>query len=102
MNVSEWRTAGSGPEVGLRLLLDIQEENYIANRKPYYGVNVIIHDSDDFPDSTAGHAIGQPGQELGIAVIPAVHSTENSVRHVDITRRLCRFEDEVITYLIYH
>lgn len=87
--------SGAGEYVGLTLLIDVSRENYMAYVRPYYGVQILVHDSDRFPDTTISKAVSQPGYETAILVKPSILVTGPEVRSVNLDKRRCLFPDEV-------
>lgn len=85
--------------MALNLLIDVSRENYLAYVRPYYGVQVLVHDSDRFPDTTISKAVSQPGYETAISVKPSILVTRPEVRSVDLDKRGCLFPDEVYIQL---
>lgn len=86
--------AGYGEFVGLSLLLDTESEAYISPRNSFYGVNVMIHDAEDFPDTSVSHVVVQPGEDVSIAIIPRVIMSNPEVRTLPPAQRNCLFYDE--------
>lgn len=55
----------------------------------------VIHDPEDFPQTSVTTSIGQPGFDLTIAVLPSVIVSEPGIRGLSQLQRNCLFEDEV-------
>ncbi|GAB0097885.1 sodium channel protein Nach [Sergentomyia squamirostris] len=86
--------SGSGRNVGLHIVVDIEPESSVAMTRNYYGIEVMVHDAEEFPQSSVTTAVAQPGQEVVIAVKPSVVSSRPSVRGVAVKKRNCYFNDE--------
>lgn len=63
---------------------------------------MLIHDPEDFPQAAVTTAIGQPGYDLAIAVIPSVIVSQPQIRGLPQLQRNCLFEDEVgrVKYMV--
>lgn len=88
--------SGAGENVGLHLRIEIEKESYVAYSKSFYGAKILIHDAENFPQtSVTTTTIGQPGYDLTIAVIPSVIVSEPGIRSLSEKQRNCLFDDEV-------
>ncbi|CAD7081679.1 unnamed protein product [Hermetia illucens] len=94
INTPVIRISGAGEDVGLILLVNVEEEYYVAPKRQFYGTEIIIHDAEDFPEQTLISAYGQPGDEVSIAVVPSVVVTEESAENLPTSLRFCRFSNE--------
>lgn len=91
--------SGAGENVGLHLRIEIEKESYVAYSKSFYGAKILIHDAENFPQtSVTTTTIGQPGYDLTIAVIPSVIVSEPGIRSLSEKQRNCLFDDEVCTH----
>lgn len=91
-----YRVSGAGENVGLNIRIEVERTAYVAYSKSYYGVKILVHDAESFPQSSvASTTIGQPGYDLTIAVIPSVIVSEPGIRALAINQRNCLFDDEV-------
>lgn len=91
-----YRVSGAGENVGLHLRIEIEKESYVAYSKSFYGAKILIHDAENFPQtSVTTTTIGQPGYDLTIAVIPSVIVSEPGIRSLSEKQRNCLFDDEV-------
>ncbi|KAF2880911.1 hypothetical protein ILUMI_25260, partial [Ignelater luminosus] len=86
--------SGAGPNLGLRLLLDVEESQYISPIKPSYGINILVQDGFDYPDMDLIANTILSTQELTISVNPKIYISTESVRYLDYEHRHCLFEDE--------
>lgn len=91
-----YRVSGAGENVGLNLRIEVEKEHYVAYSKSFYGAKILIHDAENFPQtSVTTTTIGQPGSDLTIAVIPSVIVSEPGIRSLSQKQRNCLFDDEV-------
>lgn len=91
-----YRVSGAGENVGLNIRIEVERDAYVAYSKSYYGVKILVHDAESFPQSSvASTTIGQPGYDLTIAVIPSVIVSEPGIRSLSMKQRKCLFDDEV-------
>lgn len=90
-----YRVAGAGEYVGLSIIIDVETEHYLSTVKPFFGAEVLIHDSWDFPEASVAASIVQPGKDVTISVIPSVVVSETQIRNLDVSQRQCWFKDEV-------
>lgn len=97
MNNPTYRVSGAGENVGLNIRIEIEKESYVAYSKSFYGAKILIHDAENFPQtSVTTTTIGQPGYDLTIAVLPSVIVGEPGIRSLSQKQRNCLFVDEVI------
>lgn len=91
-----YRVSGAGENVGLNLRIEVEKEQYVAYSKSFYGAKILIHDAENFPQtSVTTTTIGQPGSDLTIAVIPSVIVSEPGIRSLNLKQRNCLFDNEV-------
>lgn len=96
LNSPTYRVSGAGENVGLNVRIEIEKESYVAYSKSFYGAKILIHDAENFPQtSVTTTTIGQPGYDLTIAVIPSVIVGEPGIRTLSHKQRNCLFVDEV-------
>uniref|UniRef100_A0A182FFS8 Pickpocket n=1 Tax=Anopheles albimanus TaxID=7167 RepID=A0A182FFS8_ANOAL len=96
-NVQEYRPkrlSGAGRHVGLSLLIDVQPNSYMAPTKSFYGAEVYVHDSQDFPsDDDYEHAV-QPGWDVAMAVIPLPIESSSTMSQVPQEMRNCYLPED--------
>lgn len=98
LNNPTYRVSGAGENVGLNIRIEIEKESYVAYSKSFYGAKILIHDAENFPQtSVTTTTIGQPGYDLTIAVLPSVIVGEPGIRSLSQKQRNCLFVDEVNT-----
>lgn len=96
LNNPTYRVSGAGENVGLNIRIEIEKESYVAYSKSFYGAKILIHDAENFPQtSVTTTTIGQPGYDLTIAVLPSVIVSEPGIRSLSQKQRNCLFVDEV-------
>lgn len=89
-----YRVSGAGHFVGLEAYLRIRTTEYVSYANSFYGVSVMIHSYDDYPQLSNRVAIVQPGDGVRMIVEPTVVVTDVSVRSLLLRQRNCYFEDE--------
>ncbi|XP_055311194.1 sodium channel protein Nach-like isoform X2 [Sitodiplosis mosellana] len=95
LNNPTYRVSGAGENVGLNIRIEIEKESYVAYSKSFYGAKILIHDAENFPQtSVTTTTIGQPGYDLTIAVLPSVIVGEPGIRSLSQKQRNCLFVDE--------
>lgn len=90
-----YKVSGAGQFVGLDVVIRVDTSDYIAYGNSYYGVAIMVHGFEDFPSLSHKTVIGQPGNDVTVAVIPTVVVSEPSIRSLSLSQRNCFFEDEV-------
>ncbi|KAJ6642565.1 Pickpocket protein 28 [Pseudolycoriella hygida] len=88
------RVSGAGQFVSLEVLLHVSVAQYVAYTRSYYGISVLIHSPEDYPQASATTTIAQPGCDVILAIIPSVVVSEPSVRTLALKQRNCFFQDE--------
>ncbi|XP_050094043.1 sodium channel protein Nach-like [Anopheles aquasalis] len=88
------RLSGAGRHVGLSVLIDIQPDTYMAPTKSFYGAEVYIHDSQDFPSDADYEHVIQPGWDVAMSVIPLPIESSSTMRQVPEEMRNCFLPDE--------
>ena len=86
--------------MALDLIIQISTDDYVSYVKSYYGVSVLIHGSEDFPQSADKTTVAQPGCDVTLAIIPSILMSESAIRDLTFDQRNCYFEDEV-SYIFY-
>lgn len=89
------KVSGAGQFVGLEVLLRVSTAQYVAYSRSYYGINVLIHSPEDYPQASATTTVVQPGYDVILAIIPSVVVSTPDVRSLALEQRNCLFEDEV-------
>lgn len=87
--------SGTGRNMGLHVLIDAETEQSLSLAKSLYGVEVLIHDAEQFPQASVTTGIAQPGQEVIMSIVPQTMTSRPSVRDVPFAERQCFFSDEV-------
>lgn len=90
-----YHVSGAGQFVGMDILIHIDTDDYLSYASSYYGVTILVHGFSNFPKLSDRVVIGQPGQDVTVAVIPTVVDSEPSIRSLPLKQRNCYFEDEV-------
>lgn len=80
--------------MGLNLVLDAETQQSLGMSKSLYGIEVLIHDAEDFPQASVTSGIAQPGRELTLSIVPSVISSTPNLRGVSVSERQCYFSDE--------
>ncbi|XP_050535606.1 pickpocket protein 28-like isoform X2 [Daktulosphaira vitifoliae] len=85
---------GTGRDDGLTVIMNTNSSDYFAAIYSYYGIKVIIHEADIFPETSTLDAIAQPGNILKMAINPYYVKSEENVKSLKLSQRLCLFPDE--------
>ncbi|KAF2885948.1 hypothetical protein ILUMI_20225 [Ignelater luminosus] len=85
---------GAGPNLGLRLFLDVEESQYVSSIRPSYGINVLVQDGFDYPDMDLIANTVLSTEELTISVTPRVYISTENLKYLSYAQRHCLFEDE--------
>ncbi|XP_053663721.1 pickpocket protein 11-like [Anopheles marshallii] len=88
------RLSGAGRNVGLSILIDVQPDTYMAPTKSYYGAEVYIHDSNDFPSDADLEHVAQPGWDVIMSVIPLPIESSSTMSQVPESMRNCFLPEE--------
>lgn len=80
--------------MGLNVLMDPETTQSMALAKSAYGIEVLIHDAEEFPQASVSSAIAQPGTEVIMSIVPSVISSKPAIRSVSVQERQCYFADE--------
>lgn len=75
-------------------MVDTKPNQYVSPTENYYGAEVIIHSSQDYPDLTISSSVVQPGEDLRLAVQPEIIVSQPGIRKMDVEQRNCWFDDE--------
>ncbi|XP_049542723.1 pickpocket protein 11-like [Anopheles darlingi] len=86
--------SGAGRHVGLSLLIDVQPDTYMAPTKSFYGAEVYVHDSHDFPSDADYEHVLQPGWDVAMSVVPLPIESSSTMRQVPEEMRNCFLADE--------
>jgi acid-sensing ion channel, other len=93
-NLKPYRVAGAGRGSGLAVVLDLGTENYLTASRPFYGSEVIIHDPNDFPQTSFSTTIVQPGQVGELMITPTLIESQEVIESVAIEQRRCYLKGE--------
>ncbi|KFB51116.1 AGAP006704-PA-like protein [Anopheles sinensis] len=88
------RLSGAGRHVGLSLLIDIEPDTYMAPTKSFYGAEIYVHDSMDFPSDADFEHVAQPGWDVVMSVIPLPIESSSTMRQVPEEMRKCFLPEE--------
>lgn len=80
--------------MGLNVLIDPEVNETLALSKAAYGVEVLIHDAEEFPQASVSSAIAQPGTDVIMSIVPSVISSKPAIRSLPVVERQCYFADE--------
>lgn len=90
----ELHVAGAGRTLGLEVVLDVERHEALALSKPFHGVEVLIHDPEEFPQGSTALSVAVAGGSALLAVVPTVTTSRESLRSVALEERQCYFPDE--------
>lgn len=94
--------SGSGPNVGLDVIINITPNAYMSYAKSYYGASILVHGTQVYPQSVDKITFAQPGCDVTVAVIPSVVVSEPAIRDLALEKRNCFFNDEVGSVYVKH
>ncbi|XP_049825892.1 sodium channel protein Nach-like [Aethina tumida] len=86
--------SGVGPQFGLKVSLNIDEDQYVSPIKPYHGLEVAIHEPYQFPDMVFASTTLSPGYKIALPMDPTVFSSDEDIRVIGKKNRGCIFYDE--------
>uniref|UniRef100_A0A182N7Q2 Uncharacterized protein n=1 Tax=Anopheles dirus TaxID=7168 RepID=A0A182N7Q2_9DIPT len=88
------RLSGAGRHVGLSILIDVRPDTYMAPTKSYYGAEIYVHDSKDFPSDSDFEHVAQPGWDAVMSVIPLPIESSSTMSQVPEAMRKCFLPEE--------
>uniref|UniRef100_A0A182QFM1 Sodium channel protein Nach n=1 Tax=Anopheles farauti TaxID=69004 RepID=A0A182QFM1_9DIPT len=88
------RLSGAGRHVGLSILIDVEPDTYMAPTKSYYGAEIYVHDSSDFPSDADFEHVAQPGWDVVMSVIPLPIESSSTMSQVPEAMRNCYLPEE--------
>ncbi|KAJ9586858.1 hypothetical protein L9F63_019540 [Diploptera punctata] len=88
------RVNGAGYLTGLSMLIDPRLEDYYAALFSFYGVQVLVHSYQDYPEISARGILLSPQKEAFLQVSAASTYSTPEVRALKKQQRQCLFEDE--------
>ncbi|XP_048509629.1 uncharacterized protein LOC105687428 [Athalia rosae] len=86
--------AGSGRDVGLSVVFDLEGHFYGGATRPYIGASVLIHDPEDYPEISLLSTMAEPGKEVDIAITGTIIQSVENIRALSIDQRQCWFDGE--------
>ncbi|PSN58038.1 hypothetical protein C0J52_02048 [Blattella germanica] len=96
-DVTPRRVNGAGYLTGLSMLIDPRLEDYYAALFSFYGVQVLVHSYQDYPEISARGILLAPQKEAFLQVSAASTYSTPEVRGLKKEQRQCLFEDEHFT-----
>lgn len=98
MNVRPF--SGTGNNLGLTLVLDVNEKEYFCSSTNSYGFKMLLHSPNELPKiAYYGSAIAN-GYESRVVIVPTLSEASDSVRKVPRRVRQCLYENE--NYLSFY
>lgn len=94
LNDPIYHVSGAGPDVGLDAVIFVEPDAYTAYTRSYYGVVVMVHDPQSYPQANDKATFGQPGTDVTIAIVPTVLISQPAIRGLSLADRQCIFDDE--------
>ncbi|XP_033609232.1 sodium channel protein Nach [Cryptotermes secundus] len=88
------RVNGAGYLAGLSMLIDPRLEDYYAALFSFYGIQVLVHANQDYPEISARGILLSPRKEAFLQVSAAATYSTREVRALSKEQRQCLFEDE--------
>ncbi|KAJ8686692.1 hypothetical protein QAD02_022486 [Eretmocerus hayati] len=87
--------SGAGRDVGLSVVLDVEEQTYYGSIRPSFGASILIHDPYSYPEVELLTSFVQPTQETAVILSASVVESNSDVRILPFTQRDCRFSGEI-------
>lgn len=86
---------GSGRDVGLSVLFDVESQLHGGATRPYVGASILVHDPQDYPEISLLTAFAETGKEVDIAISGTILESVANIRGLSLEQRRCFFNDEV-------
>jgi len=88
------RTSGAGRHTGLSVTIDVEPQHYLSPTRSFVGAEILIHDSTDFPETSMTSTTVQPGEDVNVAISPAVVVSTADIGELSMKLRQCWFSHE--------
>ncbi|CAH0561298.1 unnamed protein product [Brassicogethes aeneus] len=85
---------GVGSTYGLEVTLNVAEDQYVSALKPYYGIQVAIHEAYQYPDLVMASSTIFPGFKQSYGLSPKIVSSNDELRVINSENRGCLFYNE--------
>lgn len=76
-------------------MMDSQPHESLGLARTVHGLEVLIHDPEEFPQASISSAVAQPNMEVILSITPSVINSKAAIRDIPVIERQCYFEDEV-------
>ncbi|XP_058804612.1 pickpocket protein 28-like, partial [Phymastichus coffea] len=86
---------GAGRDMGISVVIDLEENTYFGSIRPSVGASILVHDPFNYPEVEVLTSFIQPMQEMAVMLSGSIVASEANVKTLDLTRRNCWFNDEV-------
>ncbi|KAF5296272.1 hypothetical protein FQR65_LT10267 [Abscondita terminalis] len=94
INALPWRAAGAGSHLGLSVVLDAQLKSYYCSSTAGVGFKVLLHNPLETPKMAEYASLIAPGLESRMVVQPKIYDASQTIRGIDINKRMCYFSNE--------
>ncbi|XP_023247579.1 sodium channel protein Nach-like [Copidosoma floridanum] len=85
---------GAGRDVGLSVVLNLEENTYMGSIRPSLGASILVHDPFTYPEVELLTSFIQPTQETAMILSASIMVSSESVRSLSNSQRNCWFTDE--------
>lgn len=76
-------------------MMDSQPQHSLGLARTVHGLEVLIHDPEEFPQGSITSAVAQPNAEVILSITPSVINSKETIRDIPVDERQCYFEDEI-------
>ncbi|KAK4879623.1 hypothetical protein RN001_007769 [Aquatica leii] len=94
INALPMRATGAGTHLGLTLVLDAQLKSYYCSSSIGVGFKILLHNSLETPKMSEFALLVAPGLEARIVIQPKIYDASQTIRAIDIKKRMCYFTNE--------
>ncbi|KAF5271318.1 hypothetical protein FQA39_LY08116 [Lamprigera yunnana] len=88
------RASGAGAHLGFSVVLDSQLNTYYCSSTTGVGFKVLLHNPLESPKMADFATFVAPGLEARIVIQPKIYDASQTIRGIDIARRMCYFTKE--------
>lgn len=89
------KSVGIGESLGLRLILDVESEEYYCSSSDSVGFKILLHNPLEVPNMREIGLLLPPGHETKVRIQAEKVESEKYVRYISKNSRNCLFENEM-------
>ncbi|KAF5271322.1 hypothetical protein FQA39_LY08120 [Lamprigera yunnana] len=94
INALPWRASGAGTHLGLTIVLDAQLDAYYCSSSVGVGFKMLLHNPLETPKMADFALLLAAGLEARVIVRPKIYDATQSIRSINIQKRICYFTNE--------